>query len=286
MISSLYIRITSAALFCFTLLFTTTLQAQDIYKAFLTGRNEVMPVLTSATGNITATLNGSSLVVTGEFKNLSAPPLDAGSTVNIGFAGQEGATSFNLTPSMNPDQRSGVFQEGSNTFTLNQAQIDQLEDRSLYVNITTGNYPDGEVRGQLTPDALTYFSTNLFGSNEVPAVNSFGNGQLIIELLSPSEIVITGSFNNLGSVFDESIGAHIHLAATGQNGAVLFPLSVEVGADGTSGVFRAEDNSFDIELSQLLSLGERRLYANIHSVNPSRWGIAWTICSSRSECNF
>ncbi|MEN0048621.1 MAG: CHRD domain-containing protein [Bacteroidota bacterium] len=267
MISSLYIRITSFALFCCALLFTTTIQAQDIYKAFLTGRSEVMPVLTSATGNITATLDGSNLVVTGEFNDLSAAPLDGGITVNVGFAGQEGATSFSLAPSMNPDQVSGVFQEGSNTFSLSQAQIDQLQDRSLYVNITTANHPDGEVRGQLTPDALTYFSTNLLGSNEVPAINSFGNGHLIIELLSPSEIVITGSFNNLGSAFDESIGAHIHLGAAGQNGAVLFPLTVELGADGTSGVFRAEANSFEIELTQLLSLGERRLYANIHSMN-------------------
>ncbi|MEM8528387.1 MAG: CHRD domain-containing protein [Bacteroidota bacterium] len=267
MISSLYMRITSFSLFCFALFATTTLQAQDIYKAFLTGRNEVMPVLTSATGSITATLDGSNLVVAGEFNNLSAPPLDGGVTVSVGFAGQEGAVSFSLSPAMNPDQRSGVFQAGANSFSLSQAQVDLLEDRSLYVNINTGNHPEGEIRGQLTPDALTYFSTNLFGSNEVPAVNSFGNGQLIVELVTASNIVVTGSFSNLGSAFDESIGAHIHLAAAGQNGPVMLPLTVEVGEDGTSGVLRAESNTFEIELTQLLSLGERKLYANIHSIN-------------------
>ncbi|MEM9886490.1 MAG: CHRD domain-containing protein, partial [Bacteroidota bacterium] len=253
-----------------SILAISTLFSQTTYNALLTGRNEVMPVLTSATGSVVATLTGNELVVTGEFQNLSEAAIQEGANIHIGMAGQEGAVILGLIPSLRDGQTSGTFNAGLNTFSLGQEQIDLLNARELYINITSTAFESGEIRGQLLPDALTYFNANLLGSNEVPAVTSFGNGNVSVELVSATQIAVSGSFNNLSSDFDSSIGAHLHIGSVGENGAVAFALTPQLSDDNRSGVFRAADNTFDIDFNQLLAIGERKMYANIHSLdNPS-----------------
>lgn len=51
---------------------TSYAQAQTEFTAHLSGNSEVPSIVTSASGNVTATLNGSQLVVEGSFENLSA----------------------------------------------------------------------------------------------------------------------------------------------------------------------------------------------------------------------
>ncbi|MEM9849182.1 MAG: CHRD domain-containing protein, partial [Bacteroidota bacterium] len=266
MMSSRYSKI-AALLLVLSMLAIPNLFSQIEYKSLLTGRNEVMPVLTPATGSILATLTGNELVITGEFQQLSGTVLEDGANIHLGMAGQEGAVILGLIPSLNEAQTGGTFNAGLNTFSLGQEQIDLLAARELYINITTTAFESGEIRGQLLPDALTYFDANLLGSNEVPAVNSFGSGHVTIELVSATQIAVSGSFNNLGSDFDASIGAHLHIGSVGENGDVVFPLTPQVTADNRSGVFNAADNTFDIDFNQLLAIGERKIYANVHSLN-------------------
>jgi uncharacterized repeat protein (TIGR01451 family) len=225
-----------------------------------------MPVLSPASGSINLTLDGNRLMISGEFQDLSSPILDDGMNIHIGMAGQRGAVTLGLIPNMDNTQTRGELDPSLNTFSISEAQIAQLEARELYISVATVNYPNGEIRGQIVGDALTYLSANLVGSNEVPTVASFGNGQLIIELVSPDEVIITGSFNNLGSDYDESIGSHLHIGNVGINGPVLMALTPELGEDNRSGIFRVAANTISIDINQLIAIGERRVYGNIHSV--------------------
>ncbi|MEM1327960.1 MAG: CHRD domain-containing protein [Bacteroidota bacterium] len=241
--------------------------AQTEYRALLSGRSQVMPVLSAASGSINASLEGNQLTISGQFQDLSSPIVEDGMNIHIGMAGQEGAVTLGLIPNMDNTQTRGELDPNLNTFTINDNQAALLEARELYISVATINHPDGEIRGQIVGDALTYFSANLFGSNEVPTVTTFGSGQLIIELVSPNEVVITGSFNNLGSDYDASIGSHLHTGNVGINGPVLMGLTPQVSEDGRSGVFRAEDNTITIDINQLIAIGERRVYANVHTLD-------------------
>lgn len=246
---------------------STFASAQIEYRALLTGRNQVMPVLTPATGTIRAVVNGNALIISGDFANLSEPILEDGMNIHVGMAGREGAVTLGLLPTLSDDETSGRLEARFNTFSLSDAQLAQLNARELYISVTSEAHEDGEIRGQILPEALTYFSTNLLGSNEVPSIISFGSGHLIIELVSPDEVVITGSFNNLSSDYDESIGSHLHIGASSVNGPIAFDLTPELSEDGRSGIFRAADNTVAIDFSQLLAIGVRRMYANVHSLD-------------------
>src|SRR6056297_4171091 len=98
--------IASAVLILIMTVSTLFAQEGEEYRAFLSGANEVSPVFTTASGMVTLTLNGTELVVTGSFEDLSAPLNPIGVTaahIHLGFTGQNGgvAVPLNLTLSDN-----------------------------------------------------------------------------------------------------------------------------------------------------------------------------------------
>jgi uncharacterized repeat protein (TIGR01451 family) len=243
--------------------------AQDTltYVAFLNGRQEVLPVTTPAGGSVTLKLIGNQLQVEGSFSKLSSGVLEEQTHIHLGYAGQNGPVVFGLIASLSENRQSGRFETALNTFSLAPEQIEALAARSFYVNIHTENFPSGEIRGQVLPRTSNYFSANLFGSHEVPSVFSRGNGGISIELISPTQIVVTGSFQNLEGDFDANIGggAHLHIGLAGQNGPVTIPIRATLATDLKSGIFEARNNTIEINANQLNNLSERQLYANIHT---------------------
>ncbi len=251
------------------LLIASSAFAQDTltYVALLNGRQEVLPVTTPAGGSVTLTLIGNQLQVEGSFSKLSSGVLEEQTHIHLGYAGQNGPVVFGLIASLSEDRLSGRFETALNTFSLAPEQIEALAERRFYVNIHTENFRSGEIRGQVLSETNNYFSANLFGSHEVPSVFSKGNGGLAIELISPTQIVVTGSFQNLEGDFDANIGggAHLHIGLAGQNGPVTIPIKATLATDLKSGVFEAENNTIEINANQLNNLSERQIYANIHT---------------------
>lgn len=260
---SLYIRI----YLLFSLLFvlgSSSAQEASIFKAILNGRHVVQPVLTPAIGDINARLEGTQLVVTGKFRKLSSPVLEDGINIQLGLAGQNGQVVLGIIPALSQDGTAGTIDAALNTFTVSESVIAQLQARQLHIIIRTERYPEGEIRGQLTTQGLTAFAANFFGSNQVPSVPSLGTGALLVELISPTQIVVTGSFQNLEGNLDPR-GANLHTGLVGKIGNVTLNLNPTVNPDLKSGVFTAENNTFTISTNQLIALGERKIYLNIYS---------------------
>lgn len=245
------------------------LSAQDVYQALLRGRHEVLPFTTPAFGTITATLDENILTVEGSFSGLTgdfASNVAGGSHIHTAYAGQNGGIAISLNAELDEDLRGGTFQAEDNTFSLTEEQITALTERRMYINIHSGASTSGELRGQLLHSAEAYYYANLLGSNEVPSLFSSGSGALALEL-DDRTLTVSGSFQGLqGPLFTQAAGgAHLHLGYAGENGAIEISLNATAGADGTSAVFSAADNTFELTPQQVRALEERRLYANIHS---------------------
>lgn len=248
--------------------------SQQVFTAKLTGYQETQTVLTEASGEVTATLTGNVLVVTGQFKDLSspiAPVAVTGAHIHAGLAGQDGGVELSLVPTLAVDSLSGSFNGLTNTFTLTANQVLALEQHGLYVNIHTVAHPAGEIRGQLLPSqtGTAYYMAELTGSSEFPRVYSTGGGKVIIAQ-NGNAIEVSGSFNELEGDFDANIGAHLHLGLPGQNGGVEIPLRVTADAGLKSGIFIADSNQFTLTANQRTALEKRNLYVNIHTtLHPS-----------------
>lgn len=239
------------------------------FRAHLSGHQEVFPVATAARGEVTATLTGNQLVVSGTFSDLSSPlnfGIAGGVHIHVGYAGQNGPIALPLIAVPNADSSGGMFPPGLNTFTLTQAQVQMLMNRMWYVNIHTHTFPSGELRGQLLPAADEYMSANLFGSNEAPSVYSDGHGAVSLERHGDT-LIVSGSFANLQGIFAGHIagGAHLHMGLAGANGGILLPLKATLNPDMRGGLFLANENMFKLNVDQWAALLNGEAYVNIHT---------------------
>lgn len=137
-------------------LLPVAMQAQTTYKAFLSGYNETTPNASSATGEITLTLDGTQLTVEGSFSGLESDyNTNVGSHIHAGAAGTDGGVAISLDPSLDADNRGGTYQASNNTFTLTADQVSAMEAGNLYVNIHSVDIPSGEIRGQIYLESNT-----------------------------------------------------------------------------------------------------------------------------------
>lgn len=236
-------------------------QAQTTFKASLSGSNEIPSITSTASGDVTATLTGTSLVITGSFSGLTGDY--AASHVHTAMAGTSGGVAITLAPTVDGDNRGGTFEGANNTFALTAEQVATLETQGMYINIHSATFGGGELRGQIVPQSDAYFRANLSGAFEAPAAKTMASGGVVFQMEGDS-LFISGSFNGLSSAYAAS---HLHIAPAGSSGGVAFTLSPTVDANTTDGVFLASDNRFELTTEQKTSLMNREFYVNIHSAN-------------------
>lgn len=245
------------------------------FAAKLTGAQEVQPILTTATGLLDLQLRDDTLLVSGNLSGLSSPidlNIAGGAHIHMGLAGQNGGIVLPLTFTTSQGGTAADFPAADNTFILSQGKIDTLLARGYYVNIHTEQFGSGELRGQILPtdDALSveesFYSTNLFGSNEVPSIMTEAAGALVLDVVGDT-LTVTGSFSNLSTPIDLNIagGAHLHDGQAGENGGIAFFLKPVVATDGLSGSFEADSNQFVLTQAEKDALANRAYYVNIHS---------------------
>ena len=240
-----------------------------LYRAVLSGGNEVPANVSSASGVLEGLLDGSTLTVTGSLENLEgdfASDIAGGAHLHSGLAGTNGPIAVLLNATVDGDLRGATFNAEDNVFEISEGLADSLANRYLYVNIHSTAYPSGELRGQMLPAVSRGYKAVISGSSEVPANTSTGQGTLVAEI-QDSVLIVTGSFSNLTSEFDANVagGAHLHLGMAGQNGGIEFFLNATTADDKLSGAFLASENTFPITEDQKALFANRSIYLNIHT---------------------
>lgn len=95
-------------------------------------------------GNVTATLNGNTLTVSGTFKDMTSPA--TGASVRIGLA--KGVLGDAVGPLTATRAQQGTVSGG---VQLNPAQLEALRRQAIYVRIDSEKAPEGNLQGWLEP---------------------------------------------------------------------------------------------------------------------------------------
>jgi len=121
---------------------TLTIKQVDLFEVSLAGYNEVPPTQTVASGMASMRMVAADgvLEVTFSVMNLSADM--TGAHIHLGSVGQNGGVALNLAPT--GDSFSAAYD-----ITGNAELVSAMRDGGAYVNVHTGAYPAGEVRGQV-----------------------------------------------------------------------------------------------------------------------------------------
>lgn len=251
------------------------------FAAVLSGANEVPTVDSDASGSLTATLDGTTLTIEGTYEGLT---VSAAHIHGIATTEENSGVLFPLTF----DNAAGTLAATVDLATLEgpdenagPAYFEGLQSGLLYANLHTEENPDGEIRGQLVPaDELILepdFTANLSGSEEVPSVETEGEGTLEAALdEAGTTLTVTGTYTGLSGAPTPPEGAtsavHIHVAPRGENGPIVAPLTVTPDPeDPTSGTFGGEvtigTDEGQLPLEDLEGFGS---YVNIHTeANPA-----------------
>ena len=244
-------------------------EAAAYFVASMSGTSQRTPVNTGAYGKAIIELLGSRAITVGSFSALEsdfASNIAGGAHIHGGLPGQNSGILFSLNSDLAVDNRSGVFEADSNTFTMSAGQIDSLRNRMMYTNIHTADNGGGEIRGNFMNQANIYLTTSASGKNASVPVDTDGQGALKLELTG-DKLVVTGAFSGLTGDFDASVagGAHLHNAAPGSNGGISVFLTASLDSVLTRGAFLADSNTFELDSAQMANIKAGNMYLNIHT---------------------
>ena len=168
--------------------------------------------------------------------------------IHTGVLGVNGPVTFPLTQIA---AGSAIWVAAADA-ALTDAQIAALTAGGLYFNAHSTAFPGGEVRGQIGRN-VAFASMN--SAQEVPTNASVatGRGTLVVD---PTTRAVSGGITLTGMT---ATMTHIHLGATGVNGAVIVPL-----ADAGGGVWNVPAGAV-FTAAQLKAYKQGNLYFNAHS---------------------
>ncbi len=112
------------------------------------------------------------------------------------------------------------------------------------------------------PGEPQVFTAALSGDDVVPAVNTEASG-MVVAVLDGDLLVIGGNYEGLSSNVATQIrgGVHVHEAAKGENGGIVFELGNDGGTSGTfSGAFLLDEHGQEDFLAG-------NYYVQIHTEN-------------------
>jgi hypothetical protein len=220
-------------------LLAPTLAAQNQFRATLDGTQEVPPVVTTAGGWCTATLNTTTGVLTYDLRTFGL------SATAAHFHNSSGGIEVPLM--------GGPTQWSGSTLPLSAGQMADLQAGDWYANVHTIANPNGEIRGPILARPHQ-FGARLNGAQEVPPVPTAATGVATMTLNANGSltynVTVTGMTGN---------AAHLHEAPFGSG----VPGSIEVPLVG--GPTTWSGTSLPLAAEQIENLQNKRYYVNVHS---------------------
>lgn len=215
--------------------------------ATLTGDQEVPPPVTGAVGTGTLSLDLPS-------RNISGSIVLDGMTATAAHIhqGEAGVNGPIIVPLVETTPGTWSVPVGS---TLTESQAAAFAAGGLYYNAHSSAFPNGEIRGQIGREV---FAVQMSPGQEVPppASSATGTGLMVLDPATrkfTARITVSGMTAN---------AAHIHEAAVGVNGPIIFPFTQT--APGSAIWAAAADAT--LSEAQLATLRAGGLYFNAHSV--------------------
>lgn len=251
----------------------TALAADPPTAAFggpLTGAQEVLPVVTAATGEATVVLAPDDSVIwyVVTYSGLSGPAVAA--HIHAGAVGVNGGVILPLTVAASP--MTGTLTAAnftpSGAITTYAEAVAAIKAGATYVNVHTAANPGGEIRAQVVAKGNAHFAT-LTGAQEVSPVTTTATGQgWVVISTDTTTITYFVSFTGLSGPVAAS---HIHLGNVGVNGGVMLPLTASVSpmtGTLTSANFAAQ-GSVTTFAGALAAITAGGTYINVHTAaNP------------------
>lgn len=197
----------------------------------------------SATGFAVCTLSKDLKRLTIYCEHNVTSPIDG--HVHFGAPNVEGPIRFGFASSVSPI---------SATWNLTPANVQELLDGNLYINIHSTAFPSGEIRGQLVLDEEFSFSFPLDESqaNACAGTGSPALGAANIELKRGGREMTINLTHNVGSPID----GHVHRGAPCVSGPILFGFSQ----------FTSPIKEFwYLGAADIIDLFQKELYVNVHS---------------------
>lgn len=190
-------------------------QQTQVLAFTLNGQQQVPPVSTDASGEAYALVNSENgaLSLTINTENLASA---TAAHLHRGNPGSNGEVVATLERDLTNDNRWRLPLGGR----LDADVINNFLHGGYYVDLISPLHANGEIRGQVLSDAMTFFPLSLEGSRVVPPLetNATGSGAFTLNASTGS---LRGALttNNIAG-----IEAHIHHAPAGENGPVILDL--------------------------------------------------------------
>ncbi|HWR84016.1 MAG TPA: CHRD domain-containing protein [Candidatus Deferrimicrobium sp.] len=166
--------------------------------------------------------------------------------VHLGVPCVEGGIRFSF---------SGATAPITGTWAITATDVNRLFNDSLYVNIHSGAFPGGEIRGQIVQEPIKFLFTIDEAQVSAGGTNSFHSGIGIGKLNATSDTFRVSVTHDIPN--DSCISGHIHLGAPGVDGATQF---------GFSNPDSPVNETWLLDTAAIKNLVAGDLYVNIHSL--------------------
>lgn len=218
--------------------------ASNRYTGVLSGAQEVPPTPSLATGTAVAFLH--------EPENRVVYVVNSTGLAGVVAAHfHQGAAGVNGPVMVPLNGANGTYCGVSGPLTA--AQVTAWKANGVYVNIHTNAFAGGEIRAQMIKDVGDHFVAALDALQEVPPNPSPGLGGASLILAPNGTLTLNGQFAGLTGA---PVAAHVHRAAVGVNGPIVFPLTI-AGPTLTA--------TFTPSTAQLADLRAGLWYVNVHT---------------------
>jgi Cu/Zn superoxide dismutase len=224
------------------------------FTANLQGVQENPGTGVAGTGTGSFTLTGDGLHYTITANNLTGAITDA--HIHTGAIGVNGGVTFPIFASFSGTSAQGFI--GG----LTLAQRKDLITGNMYVNIHTGAFPGGEIRGQIHLAGGYGFSIRADGGQETPPNAAPGLGTGSATLTSEGLLLDFTASGLTGAI----IGAHLHNAAAGVPGGVVRTFGpADMAGPTTVHLLWRSDDAEPLTPKLIAELLNERIYVNIHT---------------------